>query len=236
MRTPRTEVGDVLVQHPLEVALVDDEEMIQRLGPRGSDSAFGERVRPRCLRRCPELSHPESSQAPIKRFAIPAVPVTEEIPRRIPVPTTGVHDLLGRPVGGGVSGHPHLPDLPSFVVQSRRRRTVSRRSRTPRCSWHGGSRTSARWVMGLRRRAGACTWRRAEPTRGIPVARAPPGRERGVDLKTIQALLGHATPTMTHRYIPTDLEAQRRAVALLDHRAEDVGASVTGQPRGPGGV
>ena len=34
MRTPRIEIGDVLVQHPLEVALVDDEQMIQTLGPR----------------------------------------------------------------------------------------------------------------------------------------------------------------------------------------------------------
>jgi hypothetical protein len=59
---------------------------------------------------------PESSQAPIKRFAIPAVPVTEEIPRWIPIPGTGVHDLLGRPVGGGMSSHPHLQDLPSLVV------------------------------------------------------------------------------------------------------------------------
>jgi hypothetical protein len=49
------------------------------------------------------LSYPESSQAPIKRVAIPAVPVTNEIPRRIPIPATGVHDLLSRPVGGGMS-------------------------------------------------------------------------------------------------------------------------------------
>jgi hypothetical protein len=63
------------------------------------------------------LSYPESSQAPIKRFAIPAVPVTEEIPRRIPILGTGVHDLLSRPVGGGMSGHPNLQDLPSLVVQ-----------------------------------------------------------------------------------------------------------------------
>ena len=90
---------------------------IQTLSPRGSDPALGERVRPRRLYRCPELSHPESSQAPIKRFAIPAVPVTEEIPWRIPIPATGVHDLLGSPVGGGMSGHPNLQDLPSLVVQ-----------------------------------------------------------------------------------------------------------------------
>jgi hypothetical protein len=34
MRTPRIEVGDVFVQHPLEVALVDNGQMIQTLGPR----------------------------------------------------------------------------------------------------------------------------------------------------------------------------------------------------------
>jgi hypothetical protein len=34
MRTPRIEVGDVLVQHPLEVALVDDAQMIQTRAPR----------------------------------------------------------------------------------------------------------------------------------------------------------------------------------------------------------
>jgi hypothetical protein len=58
------------------------------------------------------LSHHQSSQAPIKRFAV----VTDEIPRRIPIPVTGVDDLLSSPVGGGMSGHPHLQDLPSFVV------------------------------------------------------------------------------------------------------------------------
>jgi hypothetical protein len=34
MGAPRIEAGDVLVQHPLEVAFVDDEQMIQTLGPR----------------------------------------------------------------------------------------------------------------------------------------------------------------------------------------------------------
>ena len=116
MGTPRIEVGDVLVQHPLEMTLVDDQHLIQTLVPHRSDPPLRERVRPRRLYRCPELSHPQSSHAPIKRFAIPAVPVTEEIPRRIPIPGTGVHDLLGSPVGGGMSGHPNLQDLPSLVV------------------------------------------------------------------------------------------------------------------------
>ena len=116
MGTPRIEVGDVLVQHPLEMTLVDDQHLIQTLVPHRSDPPLRERVRPRRLYRVSAAVLPQSSQAPIKRFAIPAVPVTEEIPRRIPIPATGVHDLLGSPVGGGMSGHPNLQDLPSLVV------------------------------------------------------------------------------------------------------------------------
>jgi hypothetical protein len=97
------------------MALVDDKQMIQTLGPGASDPALGERVRPRCLYGCSELVSPRSTQAPIKRFAVPAVPV-DEIPRRIPIPATGVDDLRSSPVGGGMSGHPHLKDLPSLVV------------------------------------------------------------------------------------------------------------------------
>jgi site-specific recombinase XerD len=35
---------------------------------------------------------------------------------------------------------------------------------------------------------------------------------RGADLKAVQGLLGHATPTMTMHYIPADLQAMRVAV------------------------
>lgn len=40
--------------------------------------------------------------------------------------------------------------------------------------------------------------------------------EAGASIKDIQSLLGHTTPTMTLRYVPVDLEAQRRAVQALD--------------------
>src|SRR5262245_23519949 len=117
MRSPRIEIGDVLVQHPLKMALVNDEQMIETLTPRRSDPPLGQRVRPRRFRRGSELSHPESSQAPIKRFATPTVPITDEIPRRIPIPATGVHDLLGRPVGGGMSAD---QETPASSVRGRR--------------------------------------------------------------------------------------------------------------------
>ena len=200
MGTPRIEVGDLLVQHPLEARLVDDEQMIQTLRPRGSDPALGERVRPRRLRGCPELSHPESSQAPIKRFAIPAVPVTEEIPRRIPIPATGVHDLLGSPVGGGMSGHPNLQDLPSLVVhheedvqRPEEHRPHPEEVARPDVLGMDGSTTSARWARGRHRRAGACTWRRSGPTPPNPSrassawTRRCPHRRFSTDIRRIKA-------------------------------------------------
>ena len=116
MGTPRIEVGEVFVQDALQMPLVDDQHLIQTLVPHRSDPPLRERVRPRRLYRGPELSHPQSTHAPIKRFAIPAVPVTDEIPWRVSIPVAGLYDLLGRPVGGGVSGHPNLQDLPGLVV------------------------------------------------------------------------------------------------------------------------
>jgi hypothetical protein len=42
----------------------------------------------------PPVGRNKSIQPSSKRFAIPAVPITDEIPRRLPIPATGVHDLL----------------------------------------------------------------------------------------------------------------------------------------------
>lgn len=67
-------------------------------------------------------------------------------------------------------------------------------------------------------------WRRARVAVGLPELRRHDLRvtfarqlaSKGADLKTIQGLLGHSSLTMTSRYIPPDLQAQRRAVEMLD--------------------
>lgn len=67
-------------------------------------------------------------------------------------------------------------------------------------------------------------WDRARVAIGLPKLRRHDLRvtfarqlhDHGAPLKTIQGLLGHSSITMTTRYIPPDLEAQRRAVKLLD--------------------
>lgn len=48
---------------------------------------------------------------------------------------------------------------------------------------------------------------------------------RGVDLATIQELLGHATIVMTRRYVPSNLQLKRDAVARLAKQAGAAGAA-----------
>jgi hypothetical protein len=116
MGTPRIEVGHVLVQDALQVALVDDDHMIQTFGSDRSDPPLRERVRPRGPHGGPDPSDAEPLHAAIELHPEPAVPVTNQIPRRVPIPATRLHDLLGRPLGGGLLGHPRLEDLPALVA------------------------------------------------------------------------------------------------------------------------
>jgi len=116
MRSPRIEVGDVFVQHPLQVALVEDDHMVQTLIPRRSDPPLRERVRPRRPHGGPDPFDAEPLHAAIKLDPEPAVSVADQIPRRVPVPTTRVHNLLSSPFGGGMSGHPSLQNLAGLVV------------------------------------------------------------------------------------------------------------------------
>jgi integrase len=52
---------------------------------------------------------------------------------------------------------------------------------------------------------------------------------RGADLKAVQGLLGHSTPTMTMHYIPADIHAMRAAVTRWGRAA---GGATAGRGRG----
>jgi predicted nuclease of predicted toxin-antitoxin system len=49
---------------------------------------------------------------------------------------------------------------------------------------------------------------------------------RGADLKTVEGLLGHSTPTMTMHYIPADIHAMRAAVKRWGRAASRATAGV----------
>ena len=58
--------------------------------------------------------------------------------------------------------------------------------------------------------------------------------ERGVDIVTVQQLLGHSTVTVTMRYTHTNLDSKRSAVAkLADHCNKSVTICTTMQQEHP---
>src|SRR5262249_32371603 len=116
MGSPGIEIRHVLVQHPLKVVLVKDDHMVQTLTPRRSDPPLGQRVRPRGPHGRPDPHNAEPLQAAVELNPEPAVPGTDQIPWRIPIPATRVQDLLRRPCRGGMPGYPNLHDLPGLVA------------------------------------------------------------------------------------------------------------------------
>jgi integrase len=78
-------------------------------------------------------------------------------------------------------------------------------------------------------------WAKTRVALGIPRLRphdlrvmfARETHARGADLKAVQGLLGHSTPTMTMHYIPADLHAMRAAVRRWGRAA---GRATAGRP------
>jgi hypothetical protein len=90
--------------------------MIQTLRSRRSDPPLGKRVRPRRPQGGPDPFHAESFYPTIELDPEPAIPVMDQILRGVPIPATRIHDLLGRPCGGGMLAHPNLEDPSGLVV------------------------------------------------------------------------------------------------------------------------
>jgi site-specific recombinase XerD len=55
---------------------------------------------------------------------------------------------------------------------------------------------------------------------------------RGVDIVTVQQLLGHSTVTVTMRYTHTNLDSKRAAVAKLESRSDNLVTVCTKRQQG----
>jgi hypothetical protein len=112
-------VLDELPQDPVEVALASDEHPVKALGPRCSDKAFGERVRPRRPYGCPD--HP-SADRPHHLVEGPdelRVTITNEETDSSALVLEGrchVAGLLTDPGPDRMGRHPGQEDLPSIEV------------------------------------------------------------------------------------------------------------------------
>ena len=109
MRAPVVEIADILGQDPLQMALIEDEHVIQALGSDG-------RVGSRRSEWCANLGNTNIAHPTIECGTITAVAVMNEKSWRLAIPSTAFDNLLSHPRGGGIRRHVHVENLPAGVM------------------------------------------------------------------------------------------------------------------------
>src|SRR5947209_1290567 len=107
-------VREVASQGAAQVPFAEDEDVIQTLAPDRADEPLRERVLPRAVRRRQDLNDPHAPHSLSERVSVDLIAIAEEVGRG-GVVREGVHDLLGRPGGGGMLGDVEVEDAPAIV-------------------------------------------------------------------------------------------------------------------------
>jgi hypothetical protein len=95
-------IGKVSGQDTAKVSLAEDEHVIQALAPDRPDDALRERILPGAVWRREDLLDPHGRHPVPELRAIDVVTISEEVRRRGLV-REGVHELLSRPGGNGMT-------------------------------------------------------------------------------------------------------------------------------------
>ena len=107
-------VREVASQGAAQVPFAKNEDVIQTLAPDGADEPLRKGVLPRALRRREDFTNTHALHALPEHVTVDRVAIAEEIGRG-GVVREGVHDLLGRPGGGGLLGDIEVEDAPAVV-------------------------------------------------------------------------------------------------------------------------
>src|SRR5215510_8277616 len=107
-------IGQVICQQTLEMLRVEDDDMIEHVTADTANHPLHVGVLPWTLGSDedffdPHMAHPLSKSVPIN-----AVPIAQQIPRG-GLPWKSVHDLLSRPLGGGMLRDVHMHDPSPFM-------------------------------------------------------------------------------------------------------------------------
>ena len=94
MRPPVIEIAHILGQNLRQMALIEDEDVVQALGPDRSHPALGDGVGPRRSERRASLGNTETTHPPIEAGAITVVAVINEKAWRLVVPTAARITIL----------------------------------------------------------------------------------------------------------------------------------------------
>src|SRR5215813_10256329 len=116
MRTPVMIVMEVFGQEPPQMALVQDDHMVQAVAANTPNKPLDVRILPRTPGGDHDLLDPHMPHPLPKGGAIGAVPIAQQISRCF-VPWEGVYYLLGRPLRGRVFRNIEMDDSSPFMRQ-----------------------------------------------------------------------------------------------------------------------
>jgi len=116
MRAPVVEITYILGQDLLQMALIENQHVIQTFGSDRSHPSLGDRVGARRSEWRASLCNAEIAHPPIEACAVDTVTVMNEVAWRLPVPSAAFDNLLCRPFGTRVKRHVDVENLPTSVM------------------------------------------------------------------------------------------------------------------------
>ena len=130
MGAPVVEIADILGQDPLQMALIEDEHVVQALGSDGPHPALGYGIGSRRSEWRANLGNTNIAHPTIECGAVTTVAVMNEKSWRLAIPSAAFDHLLSRPRGGGTRRHVHVENLPAGVIDHEEHIQRSERDRS----------------------------------------------------------------------------------------------------------
>src|SRR5262245_35672717 len=130
MRAPVVKITDIFDQDLLQMALIEDENMVQALASHGPHPALGDGIGSRRSEWRANLGNTNIAHPTIECGAVTAVAVMNEKSWRLAIPSAAFDHLLSRPRGGGIGRHVHVENLPAGVIDHEEHVQRSERDRS----------------------------------------------------------------------------------------------------------
>src|SRR5262249_51350789 len=116
MWAPIVEIADIFDQDFLQMALIQDENVVQALGPDGSHPALGDGVGSRRSEWRANLGNTNVAHPTMECGTVTAVAVMNEKSWRLAIPSAAFDHLLSRPRCGRIWRHVHVENLPAGML------------------------------------------------------------------------------------------------------------------------
>jgi len=111
---------DELREQRLQVALVDDDHVVQTLSAKRPHDSLSDGVCPRSAHGRPHSGDPEAPEPRIELFAVRGVSVVNQV-TRLATPRRGIDQLLPHPSGRRAGSDVELDNFPAFSLRASRR-------------------------------------------------------------------------------------------------------------------